>query len=81
MSKSEIRGKHDEDATQLRRRSHPASHTYKEGPPGRANGGAMKDAREDKVLGPRVSLPEEDKDERLPGWVGRTWPASRPGVP
>jgi len=37
MSKIEIRGKHDEDATQLLRRSHPASHPYKEGPPDRAN--------------------------------------------
>ena len=45
--------------------------TYKEGPPSRANGRATKDAREDKVLGPCVNLPEEDKDKRLPGGVRR----------
>ena len=55
MSKSEIRGKHDEDATQLHRRSHPASHPYKEGPPDRANGGAKEDALVDKDEDPRVS--------------------------
>ncbi|XP_039801605.1 uncharacterized protein LOC120665947 [Panicum virgatum] len=44
MSKSEIRGKHDEDAMQLRRRSRSVSHPYKEGRPSRANVGAKEDA-------------------------------------
>ena len=70
MSKSETRGKHDEDAMQLHRRSHLASHPYKEGPPGRVNGGATEDAHKDKVEGPPVSLPEEDKDEGTLGVVG-----------
>ena len=56
MSKSEIRRKHDEDATKLHRRSHPASYTYKKDPPGGAKGGATKDARKDKFEGPPVSL-------------------------
>ena len=46
------------------------SHTYKEGPPGRANGGTMEDAQKDKVEGPPVSLPEGDKDEGTLGVVG-----------
>ena len=25
-------------------------------------------------------MPEKDKDEGLPGGVGRTWPGSRPGA-
>ena len=44
--------------------------TYKEGPHGRANGGATKDAHHGQHLGPCVSLLEKDKDERLPGGVG-----------
>ena len=67
MSKSIIRGKHDEDATQLHRRSQLVSLPYKKGPPGRANGGTTKDARKDKVEGSPVSMPEKDKDER---WLG-----------
>jgi hypothetical protein len=70
MSKSGIRRKHDENATQLYRRSRSASHPYKEGPPGRANRGATEDARKDKVEGPPVSLLEEVKVKRLPGGVG-----------
>ena len=69
MSKSELREKHDEDATQLRRISYPASHPYKKGPLGRANDGATEDARKDKVEGPPVSLLEV-KVKRLPGGVG-----------
>jgi len=71
MSKSKIRGKHDEDATQLHRRSQSVSLPYKKGPPGRANGGATKYAREDKVVGPQVSLPEKDEDQRWQGGAGR----------
>ena len=55
MSKSEIRRKHDEDTTQLRRRSQPVSHPYKEGSLVRANGGAREDALVDKDEDPRVS--------------------------
>ena len=72
MSKSGIRRKHAADATQLHRRSHPASPTYKEGPPGIANGRATHNAHKERHKGPPVSLPEEDKDEGLPGGVGRT---------
>ena len=61
MSKSGIRRKHDENATKIHKRSHSASHTYKKGLSGRANGGTMQDARVDKVQGPLVSLPEEDR--------------------
>ena len=67
MSKSEKRGKHDEDTTQLHRRSHPVSHPYKEGPPGRANGGTTKDALEDKDEDPRVSQHAKDKIKGLTG--------------
>ena len=66
MRKSEIRGKHDEDATQLHRRSHP----YKEGPPDRANGGAKEDALVDKDEDPRVSQHAKDKIKGLTGGVG-----------
>jgi len=47
------------------------SHTYKEGPPGRANGGAAEDARKDKVEDPPISLLEEDKDKT---WLGGSRP-------
>ena len=80
MSKSEIRRKHIADAIQLRRRSHPASHTYKEGPSGRANGRAMHNAYMERYEGPHVSLPEEDKDEGQPGGVGRTPGSAGPGL-
>ena len=63
MSRSEIRRKHAADGTQLHRRSHPVSPTYKEGPPGRANGCATHNAHKERHKGPPVSLPEEDKDE------------------
>jgi len=86
MSKSEIRGKHDEDAMQLRRRSRSVSHPYKEGRPSRANVGAKEDAHHGQHQGPHVSLPEKDKDEGDTRWgrptpqVGRTWPDPRPGA-
>jgi len=71
MSKSEIRGKHAADATQLCRRSHPASHTYKEGPSGRANGRATHNAYKERYQSPHVSLLEKNKDERRPAEPGR----------
>ena len=52
--------------------------TYKEGPHLRANGGTKANAPRDLDKGPHVRLPEEDRDELLPGGFGRTWPASRP---
>ena len=67
MSKSGIRRKHAADATKLHRRSHPASPTFKEGPPGRANGRATHNAHKESHKGPPVSLPEEDKDEGRQG--------------
>ena len=70
MSKSRIRRKHTADAIQLRRISHPASPTYKEGPSGRANGCAMHNAYKERYQGPHVSLLEKDKDERQPGGAG-----------
>ena len=72
MSKSEIRRKHDEDTTQLRRRSQPVSHPYKEGPHVRANGGTKVNALRDLDKGPQIRLSEVDKDELLPGGVGRS---------
>ena len=53
MSKSEIRGKYDEDTTQLHRRSQPVSHPYKEGTHVRANRGAKEDALVDKDEDPK----------------------------
>ena len=80
MSKGRIRRKHAADAIQLHRISRPASPTYKEGPSSRANGRATHNTYKERYQGPHVSLPEKDKDERRPGGVGRTWPASRPGA-
>jgi hypothetical protein len=80
MSKSEIRGKHDEDATQLRRRSQPVPHPYKEGPLDRVNGGTTEDARADKDKDPRVSQHAKDKDKRLTGGVGRLVGSAKPGL-
>ena len=71
MSKSGIRRKHVADAIQLRRISHLASPTYKEGPSGRANGRATHNAYKTRYQGPYVSLPEKDKDERRPGGAGQ----------
>ena len=71
MSKSGIRQKHDENATQPRRRSRPASHPYKEGPPGKANGSATEHAQEDKDEDPRVRQPTKDKIKGLTGGVDR----------
>ena len=72
MSKSGIRRKHAADATQLRRRLHPASHPYKEGPLGRGNEGSTQDALEDKDKIPRINHPAKDQLEWLTGGVGRT---------
>ena len=74
MSRSGIRQKHVADATQLHRRSHPASPTYKEGPPGRANSRAMYNAHKERHKGPPVSLTKEDKDE------GRQGGSAEPGL-
>jgi len=80
MSKSEIRRKHDEDTMQLRRRSQPMSHPYKEGPLDRVNEGATEDARADKDKDPRVSQHAKDKDERLTGGAGRPLGSAAPGL-
>ena len=79
MSKSGIRRKHIADAIQLRRISHLASPTYKEGPSGRANGRATHNAYKKRYQGPYVSLPEKDKDERRPGGAGRLPGSAEPG--
>ena len=81
MSKNRIRRKHVADATQLRRRSHPASPTYKEGPSGRANGRATHNAYKERYQDPHVSLPKKDKDERRPGGAGRPPGSAEPGWP
>jgi hypothetical protein len=81
MSKSVIRRKHDEDTTKLHKRSLLASSTYKEGSLGRAIGGATKDAQEDKVEGPSVSLQEEDEAGGVPHGVGRPQGLAKPGRP
>ena len=46
--------------------------TYKEGPQVRENGSAKANAPENLDKGPHVRLSDEDKDEMLPGGVGRT---------
>ena len=81
MSKSGIRRKHVADTIQLRRISHPASPTYKEGPSGRANGCATHNAYKERYQGPHVSLPEKDKDDRRPGGAGRPPGSAEPGRP
>ena len=81
MSKSGIRRKYAADATQLHRRLHSASPTYKEGPPGRANGRATHNAYKERYQGPHVSLPEKDKDERRPCGAGRPLGSAEPGRP
>ena len=80
MSKSRIRRKYAIDATQLHRKSHPVSPTYKEGPSGRANRRATHNAYKERYQDPHVSLPEEDKDEGLPGGVGRTQGSPEPSL-
>ena len=80
MSKSGIRRKHTADAIQLRRISHPASPTYKEGPSGRANGRATHNAYKERYQGPHVSLPEKDKDERRPDGAGQPPGSAEPGL-
>ena len=44
--------------------------TYKEGPHVIANRGTKANAPWDLDMGPRIRLPEEDKDERRPGGAG-----------
>ena len=56
------------------------SPTYKEGPPDRANGRATHNTHKERYEGPLVSLPEEDKDEGLPGGVGRTQGSPEPSL-
>ena len=51
-------------------------HTYKEGPPGRANGRATQDARHGQHLGPPVSLLEKGALG-----VGRPQGSAEPGWP
>ena len=80
MSKSGIRRKHTADATQLCRRLYPASPTYKEGPPGRANGRATHNAHKERHKGPHVSQPAEDEDEGRQGGVGRPHRSAEPGL-
>ena len=80
MSKSGIRRKHAADTTQLRRRSHPASHIYKEGPSGRANGRATHNSHKERDKGPHVSLPEEDNDEERQGGVDGPLGSAEPGL-
>src|SRR6185503_9734077 len=81
MSRSGIRRKHAADSIQLRRISHPASPTYKEGPSGRANDRATHNAYKERYQGPHVSLPEKDKDERRPDGAGRPPGSAEPGRP
>ena len=80
MSRSEIRRKHAADTTQLRRRSHPVSPTYKEGPPDRANGRATHNTHKERYEGPPISLPEEDEEEGRQG-VGQTLGSVEPALP
>ena len=80
MSKSRIRRKYAVDNVQLRRISHPASPTYKEGPSGRTNGHGTHNAHKERYEGPPVSLLEEDKDEGLPGGVGRPLGSAEPDL-
>ena len=79
-SKSGIRRKHAAGATQLRKRSHPASHPYKAGPLVRGNGGSTQDALEDKDKIPCISQPTKDRIKRLTGGVGRTRGSAEPGL-
>ena len=81
MSSSGIRRKHAADAIQLRRISHPASPTYKEGPSGITDRRATHNAFKERYQGPHVSLPEKDKDERQPGGAGRPPRSAEPGRP
>ena len=54
--------------------------TYKEGPQVRANGGTKANAPRDLDKGPQIKLPEEDKDELLPGGVSRPPGSAEPGL-
>ena len=53
--------------------------TQKVGPKVRANWGTKANAPRDLDNGPHVRLLEEDKDELLPGGVGRTQGSAEPG--
>ena len=53
--------------------------TYKEGPHVRANGGTKVNALRDLDKGPQIRLSEVDKDELLPGGVGRPSRSVEPG--
>ena len=79
MSKSGITQKYIVDTTQLHRRSHLMSHTYKEGPSGRAKGGSTKDAHKERILGPPASLLEEGAPGGAPPGVGWTKGSAKPG--
>ena len=80
MSRSEIRRKHVADATQLRRRSHPASPTYKEGPPGRTNGrSCIMHTRKDTRA--HLSACQRRIRMRVSRGVGRTPGSAEPALP
>ena len=55
------------------------SPTYKEGPPGRANGGDTEDALEDKDEDPHVTQHAKDMIKWLKGGVGRHLVSAGPG--
>ena len=80
MSRSRIRRKHEADAIQLHKISHPASHPYKEGPHVRGNRASTQDAPENKDKDQRIYHPAEDQAERLPGGVGRPRGSAEPGL-
>ena len=80
MSKSRIRRKHAANATQLRRRSHPASPTYKEDPLVRGNMGSTQHALEDKDKILRINHSAKDQHKWLTGGVGRPLGSAEPGL-
>ena len=63
----------------MRKRSTLRRVTYKEGPQVRANGRTKANGPWDLDKGPHVRLPQEDKDELLPGGVGQTKGSAKPG--
>jgi hypothetical protein len=79
MSKSKIRRKQAADTTRIHIRALPASPTYKEGPPGRANGCATQDAQEDKIEGPPVCLLEKNEPGEAPPGSTDPWGRSTRG--
>ena len=50
------------------------------GPTCQSKRGTKANAPWDLDKGPHIRLPKKDRDELLPGGVGRTWPAARPGA-